>query len=319
MDKTVWSKLAEPMPAEFHRALPQVIYGDKARAAWYVDSRAVAEKLDEVVGQENWEFHWEAIDGVPATDAVKGFLRIRVANEGKFTDWVEKCDVGYRNASAGGKDKEAEPIKSAVSDAFKRCGVLWGIGRYLYRMEEKWYPYDSNKRRWVSAPKWADVAKTIKSTPVILDDEDGVETPSTVGAVVIKAPPKVVPPAAAKPAPAKPADPSENRAKLQGGIARASAYPEIDTSKYIVDENVPDSKVVELLGALVNELTAYEVINDKDKDWVAWLDARGKAEALKITVPPANAFKVPMARATVVKATASVLSAIEDKEKESAD
>jgi len=44
--------------------------------------------------------------------------------------WVWKAD------GAGDSDVEAE--KGALSDAFKRAAVRWGVGRYLYNLKSPW-------------------------------------------------------------------------------------------------------------------------------------------------------------------------------------
>jgi hypothetical protein len=45
-------------------------------------------------------------------------------------DWI------WRGDGAGPTDMEAE--KGTLSDAFKRAGVRWGIGRYLYDIHAGW-------------------------------------------------------------------------------------------------------------------------------------------------------------------------------------
>ncbi len=86
------------------------------RVVAYIDSRTVAERLDDVVGPGAWSFDWEplAMDKAEVV-TVKGTLTIH---------GVGKADIG----DAG----ETERSKAAVSDALKRAAVLWGIGRYLY-------------------------------------------------------------------------------------------------------------------------------------------------------------------------------------------
>lgn len=84
----------------------------------YIDARLVQERLDEVVGPENWSFDWEPV-GVNAAEVMsaKGTLVIF---------GVAKSDIG----TAGNFEKS----KGAVSDALKRAAVHWGIGRYLYSL-----------------------------------------------------------------------------------------------------------------------------------------------------------------------------------------
>jgi hypothetical protein len=49
---------------------------------------------------------------------------------------VWKWDVGYSNNPESDEETdrsyEHEPLKAAVSDGFKRAGVQWGVGRFLY-------------------------------------------------------------------------------------------------------------------------------------------------------------------------------------------
>jgi len=83
----------------------------------YIDARSLMEKLDEVVGPQNWQTKFEVIG-----NKLMCGLSIHCNNE-----WVTKWDVGTESAF----DKE----KGEVSDAFKRAGVHWGVGRFLYDLE----------------------------------------------------------------------------------------------------------------------------------------------------------------------------------------
>ena len=60
-----------------------------------------------------------------------------------------------RAGGAGDTDIEAE--KGALSDAFKRAAVLFGIGRYLYDLPNEWIEIDEYKKfkRKPSLPAWA--------------------------------------------------------------------------------------------------------------------------------------------------------------------
>lgn len=86
----------------------------------YVTARAIENRLDKVLGKANWEPVFTQIDG--------GFLchlKIRVGGE-----WITKTD--------GANNTNIEPIKGGISDSLKRAAVQWGIGRYLYQLEETW-------------------------------------------------------------------------------------------------------------------------------------------------------------------------------------
>lgn len=119
------SKLAEPFPASdvewrVGRA------GEKNGKVWamclaYITNRAIMERLDEAVGPENWcnEFREAPHGGVLCG------ISIRVDD-----GWVTKWD--------GAENTDIEGVKGGLSGSMKRAGVQWGIGRYLYNLEEGW-------------------------------------------------------------------------------------------------------------------------------------------------------------------------------------
>lgn len=78
----------------------------------YIDARSIHERLDMVLGAENWQNVYDAENGVTS-------LGIRVNGE-----WIYKSDVGT--------ESNVEKIKGKASDSFKRAAVLWGLGRHLY-------------------------------------------------------------------------------------------------------------------------------------------------------------------------------------------
>jgi hypothetical protein len=93
----------------------------------YIDSRDVVNRLDEVCGPENWSDTYPHIGSTTV-------CQISISIDGQ---WVAKTD------GAGATDVEAE--KGQLSDAFKRCAVKWGIGRYLYDIPTPWVQIDEFK------------------------------------------------------------------------------------------------------------------------------------------------------------------------------
>ncbi len=84
----------------------------------YITNRAIMERLDEVFGIEGWQNEYQFM---PDGGVVCG-LKCKIG-----TEWIVKYD---------GADKTAiEATKGGLSNAMKRAGVQWGIGRYLYRLE----------------------------------------------------------------------------------------------------------------------------------------------------------------------------------------
>ncbi|MBG6243389.1 MAG: recombinase [Candidatus Symbiopectobacterium sp. Dall1.0] len=85
----------------------------------YVTNRAIMKRLDDVCGKENWKNEFS-----PGPDGgVMCGISIRIRDE-----WVTKWD---------GADKtQVEAVKGGMSGSMKRAAVQWGIGRYLYSLEE---------------------------------------------------------------------------------------------------------------------------------------------------------------------------------------
>jgi Rad52/22 family double-strand break repair protein len=86
----------------------------------YVTARTIMNRLDAVLGPENW---WD--DFVPLEHSVICRMTIRLPDGTILT----KCDAGgYAGLADPGDDD-----KSGFADAFKRTAVKFGVGRYLYR------------------------------------------------------------------------------------------------------------------------------------------------------------------------------------------
>src|SRR5262249_1546069 len=94
----------------------------------YIDARDVMDRLDEVVGPENWRDEYQEISGFVVCK-----LWIRVNGE-----WTWKCD------GAGKTDVEAE--KGMISEAFKGSAVKWGVGRYLYSLDSPWVAINEHRQ-----------------------------------------------------------------------------------------------------------------------------------------------------------------------------
>lgn len=90
----------------------------------YADARAVAQRLDDTLGIEGWQFEVKVADG--ARNVVHGSLAVVIG--GKTTI---RQDFGYPNSA-----QDDEPLKSAASDALRRCAAQLGVGRSLYSPEK---------------------------------------------------------------------------------------------------------------------------------------------------------------------------------------
>jgi hypothetical protein len=134
-----FSRLALPFePDEIEWRVQQA--GEKNGRVWalvvpYVTNRAIQQRLDDVCGPENWKN--EFMPG-PDGGVVCGLsIRVPVQHTNRATgdvtetfEWVTKHDGAENPTMQGGE------IKGGISNAMKRAAVQWGIGRYLYALEE---------------------------------------------------------------------------------------------------------------------------------------------------------------------------------------
>lgn len=88
----------------------------------YKDARVDMKLLDEVFGPMGWKRDHEVVNG-------NLFCTISVWDDTK-KEWVSKQDVGV--------ESNTEKEKGQASDAFKRAGFNWGIGRELYTAPFIW-------------------------------------------------------------------------------------------------------------------------------------------------------------------------------------
>lgn len=93
----------------------------------YKTARTDANLLDEVIGFGMWQNDFKLVDGV-----LYGGIGIIFADMNG--EWVWKWDAGTES------NTEAE--KGRASDAFKRAGFKWGIGRELYTAPFIWIGAD---------------------------------------------------------------------------------------------------------------------------------------------------------------------------------
>lgn len=85
----------------------------------YKTARTDMELLDSVVGPMNWAVDYREIKG-------NLYCGIGITEDG--VHWVWKWDCGIESRADGdGNEKKGE-----ASDAFKRAGFKWGVGRELY-------------------------------------------------------------------------------------------------------------------------------------------------------------------------------------------
>lgn len=111
----LWAALAAPFPQDQLKKRQQ-----GGQTLLYITARMAMNRLDEVVGPENWEDVYQDFQ-----NGLSCRITIRLPDGTRVT----KTDGG----GAAGMKLADDDEKSAFSDAFKRCCVKFGIARYLYR------------------------------------------------------------------------------------------------------------------------------------------------------------------------------------------
>jgi len=113
----------------------------KGIALFYIDSREVQKRLDDICGIDGWQSKF-----YPTDKGVICELSIRMPDG----TWITKSDGGVYT-------EKVTPFKGGCSDAFKRAAVQFGVGRYLYYIPNQWYPLNEYKtfETEPQLPKWA--------------------------------------------------------------------------------------------------------------------------------------------------------------------
>ncbi len=104
----------------------------------YITARAISSRLDAVCGPGDWRNEEPRVIDVNGKVAFAGGISIRINSE-----WVTKWDVA--------EPTNIEPAKGGFSGAMKRAGAQWGIGRYLYYLDEVFADVETSKqagRQW---------------------------------------------------------------------------------------------------------------------------------------------------------------------------
>lgn len=125
---TLHKQLSEPFPAgDIEWRVSRSGTGQKGVFCFvlaYITARAIQSRLDGVVGPENW-----CNTGLSIHEVRAGITALQVGISIRCGDqWITKYDVS--------ESTNVEPAKGGFSGAMKRAGAQWGIGRYLYHLDE---------------------------------------------------------------------------------------------------------------------------------------------------------------------------------------
>jgi hypothetical protein len=115
-------RLAEPFaPEDIEWRIQRS--GEKNGKHWamvlaYITNRAIMERLDEAFGVGGWKNEYKEWHGTSQLCGISAKIE---------DEWITKWD--------GADATNIEATKGGLSDAMKRAGVQWGIGRYLYKFD----------------------------------------------------------------------------------------------------------------------------------------------------------------------------------------
>lgn len=169
LDNWVFEKLAEPFPVEQVKWLPA--FGIKAAdkptpVLAYVDARTVVDRLNTVVGAENWSDSYR-----PVTVTNTNMLSPK-SNDYKSATLEQQqggFDINYGGVECSltilgvtkvdtGVPSFTDQLKGAYSDSLKRAAVKFGVGEYFYRLGTQFAKYADTYGKLKEAPKlpsWA--------------------------------------------------------------------------------------------------------------------------------------------------------------------
>lgn len=162
---TMFAQLAAPFPPDRISWRVGATNKDKTKgmALAYIDSRDVQDRLDSVCTPGGWQCRYPHAEQKTVCE-----IGVKVGDE-----WIWKAD------GAGDSDVEAE--KGALSDAFKRAAVKWGIGRYLYDCASPWIEIEAYGKSYkIKESEYAKLRKSLGGQPTPATQPDAAPARATV-------------------------------------------------------------------------------------------------------------------------------------------
>jgi hypothetical protein len=131
-DNKIMQLLQEPFPSDcvVWRVGSTNKEKTKGLALAYITNRAIQNRLDGIFGCFGWRNEFKEWKGISQ------LCGISIWDDGKNC-WITKWD--------GSDDSNMDKTKGGLSDAMKRCGYQWGIGRYLYNLPQSWVNLKAGK------------------------------------------------------------------------------------------------------------------------------------------------------------------------------
>jgi hypothetical protein len=151
------ARLTEPFaPSEIRwRVTHTTQDGHRGAVIAFADPRAYTDRLNQIFTPIGWTRDYE----VTTISAVSRVKRDKVIQTGKVLVTCSLTIHRLGSHTGSGEEWADEPWAMTASEAqaFKRACVCFGLGRYLYNVEEVWVPLNEHGRPLSapSLPSWA--------------------------------------------------------------------------------------------------------------------------------------------------------------------
>jgi hypothetical protein len=153
----LFTQLAEPFQsAEIKwRVTHSTHDGARGAVIAFADPRAYTDRLNQLFTPSGWTRNYD----VTTVSAVTRQKRDKIIQTGKVlvTCTLTIARLGTHSGSGEQWADEQNAMTSAEAQAFKRSASCFGLGRYLYNLQETWVPLDGQGKptRLPELPNWA--------------------------------------------------------------------------------------------------------------------------------------------------------------------
>jgi hypothetical protein len=161
---TILAQLSEPFdPREIKWRVTHTSKDSRRGAVIaYADARAYQDRLNTIVTAAGWSsnYHVCTLTNIMRT---RGFNKEVMSGKVLSTCKVTIEGIGDHSATGEAWADEDCAMTSSDAQAFKRACSAFGLGRYLYNLEEVWVDLDEHKqpKRLPQLPKWAMPGKAV--------------------------------------------------------------------------------------------------------------------------------------------------------------
>jgi len=153
----LFTQLAEPFdPSEIKwRVTHTTRDGSRGAVIAYADPRAYTDRLNQLFTPSGWTRNYD----VTAVSDLSRQKRDKMIQTGKVlvTCTLTIARLGTHTGSGEQWADEQNAMTAAEAQAFKRAGSCFGLGRYLYNLQETWVSIDGQGKptRLPALPDWA--------------------------------------------------------------------------------------------------------------------------------------------------------------------